>query len=229
MFIFRSFIVAFLTVCAIPVLADTEGPLRVIDGDTFDVGGVRVRLHGVDAPERNQTCEDAQGAIWECGAWVTAQVEARFGGRYAVCEERDVDRYGRMVARCTVDGRDVGEEIVLDGLATAYRRYAMDYDLAEKSAQVAGVGIWAGTVESPADFRASRSPVGARAPAGEPATAPAGEGQCLIKGNISGNGRIYHMPHNRDYAATRIDPARGERWFCSEGEAQAAGWRAARN
>ena len=54
-------------------------------------------------------------------------------------------------------------------------------------------------------------------------------GSCRIKGNISYNSgkRIYHMPGDRDYARTKISPARGERWFCSEAEARAAGWRRA--
>ncbi len=64
-------------------------------------------------------------------------------------------------------------------------------------------------------------------------TVPAGEEKagkaCLIKGNISRSGeRIYHVPGGRWYDATRIDPLRGERWFCSEAEARAAGWRRAK-
>lgn len=199
---------------------DFSGSVRVIDGDTLDVAGLRVRLHGIDAPENNQTCQDRAGRDWACGEFVSAEVRARYEGRAARCEEMDRDRYGRIVARCSVDGRDMGEDIVSDGLAEAYRRYSMDYDLAEKAAQVRGVGIWAGEMQSPAAFRADQR---ANAPG---ATAP---GECIIKGNISGSGQIYHMPHNRDYANTRINEARGERWFCTEAEARAAGWRAARN
>jgi hypothetical protein len=51
---------------------------------------------------------------------------------------------------------------------------------------------------------------------------------CTIKGNISSNGHIYHMPGQRYYNATIIDTAKGERWFCSVSEAEAAGWRAAK-
>lgn len=51
-------------------------------------------------------------------------------------------------------------------------------------------------------------------------------GQCLIKGNISSSGeRIYHVPDGQFYDATKIDSSKGERWFCTEAEAQAAGWR----
>ena len=110
----------------------------------------------------------------------------------------------------------MGDEIVAEGWAEAYRRYSMDYDLTEKGAQVRGVGIWAGQMQSPSAFRAEQR---SQTPSGN----------CIIKGNISGSGQIYHMPHNRDYAATRINESRGERWFCTEAEARAAGWRAARN
>lgn len=196
--------------------------MRVIDGDTFDVAGQRVRLYGIDAPETDQPCADPNGGQWACGAFVSQEVRRRFGGQYATCQQMDVDRYGRIVGKCFVNGQDVGENIVLDGLATAYRRYSMDYDLAEKSAQVLGAGIWAGGMQAPAAFRAEqRAAIPTRAASPDP--------NCIIKGNISGSGQIYHMPHNRDYDNTRISQARGERWFCTEAEARSAGWRAARN
>lgn len=207
-------------VLAAPVFADVTGPVRVIDGDTIVVSGERIRLHGIDAPEGNQTCLDRAGRRWSCGEFVTAEVRARYEGRIAACEQLDRDRYGRMVARCIVDGRDMGEEIVADGLAEAYRRYSMDYDLTEKGAQVREVGIWAGEMQSPAAFRAQQN---------APRTAAPPNSSCIIKGNISSSGRIYHMPHNRDYDRTVINTQQGERWFCTEAEARAAGWRAARN
>jgi endonuclease YncB( thermonuclease family) len=195
------------------VLADPSGVVRVIDGDTFDIGGERVRLFGVDAPEGAQTCTRG-GAVWECGAWVTAEVRARISGRDAVCETLDTDRFGRTVARCAVAGRDLGDWLVSDGLAMAYRAYSWDYDLAEKAAQVAGIGIWQGEVQEPAEFRA------------EQAMGVAPEG-CVIKGNISERGRIYHVPGQENYERTRIAPEQGERWFCSTAQAEAAGWRPA--
>ena len=50
---------------------------------------------------------------------------------------------------------------------------------------------------------------------------------CLIKGNVSDRGRIYHLPGSDAYDKVRIDPGKGERWFCTEDEARAAGWRPA--
>jgi endonuclease YncB( thermonuclease family) len=204
---------------ALPAMADPSGTIRVIDGDTLDVGGETVRLFGIDAPEGEQTCTTAAGDLWPCGAWAAAELRARVEGRTATCDTQDTDRYGRTVARCFTDGIDIAGAIVADGIALAYRDYSWDYDLAEKSAQVAGLGLWSGSFQPPADWRAAQA-----APAPQPVT-----GDCIIKGNISSSGRIYHQPHNRDYADTRIDPARGERWFCTTAEAEAAGWRAARN
>ena len=49
---------------------------------------------------------------------------------------------------------------------------------------------------------------------------------CRIKGNISDGGHIYHVPGSPHYSRTRVEPEKGERWFCTEEEAIAAGWRA---
>jgi len=190
----------------------------VIDGDTFDIGGVRVRLHAVDAPELGQICTDPAGVGWDCGDWARAQVAGMFAGRAADCVALDTDRYGRMVARCSVAGRDIGAGLVDAGVAMAYRAYGWDYDPNETAARLRGVGIWAGAVQEPAQYRAAAQTPEAAAP-----------GDCMIKGNISDSGRIYHLPQNRDYARTRINMAQGERWFCSEAEALSAGWRAVRN
>jgi endonuclease YncB( thermonuclease family) len=207
---------------ALPVAADPSGPLRVIDGDTIEVAGVTIRLFGIDAPEADQTCTRDDGTLWDCGVWATAQVTALLDAAPVTCTPLDTDRYGRTVARCLQGDEDIAALIVSRGLALAYRDYSWDYDLHEKSAQVAGVGLWSGSFQTPADWRADRNP--APQPAAQPAS-----GDCIIKGNISSSGRIFHQPHNRDYDDTRIDPDRGERWFCTPDEAIAAGWRAARN
>jgi endonuclease YncB( thermonuclease family) len=198
--------------------AEFTGKLRVIDGDTVDVGTTRVRIFGIDAPERDQPCTTLEGQNWGCGDWVTRQVRDRFDGKTARCIARDQDSYGRIVATCYVKKTDIGQLLVQEGWAFAYRKYAMDYDLDEKAALVAKRGIHGFTMQSPARYRLARIK-------GRDAQDPA----CKIKGNISAKGvRIYHMPGQKFYARTGIRLDKGERWFCSEAQARASGWRAAR-
>ena len=219
-----------------------SGRARVIDGDTIEVAGARIRLHGIDAPERGQDCR-AGNKLWLCGELATRALEDRTSGRPVACEEKDRDRYGRIVAVCRLGGEDLNAWMVSQGWALAYRRYSRAYAIEEVSAKKGGLGLWRGEFVPPWDWRRGvrlpsssrdirrdepRDPArvtgrGAdRAAKGEP-------GGCRIKGNVSYNRgmRIYHMPGDRDYARTRIDPSRGERWFCSEAEARASGWRRA--
>ena len=199
---------------ASPVTAEViAGPISVIDADTLEVGDVRVRLYGIDAPEIGQTCL-LDGANQDCGRWAKRQTTVLYQGRQAACQRVTTDKYGRAVARCLVNGQDIAARLVADGLAQAYRRYALDYVDQEKAASIAGLGIWQGDMQAPSDFRAARVEV-----------APTG---CDIKGNISGNGKIYHLPGQKNYARTRISVGKGERWFCTEAGARVAGWRKAR-
>jgi hypothetical protein len=147
----------------------------------------------------------------------TRAARARYEGRVARCEVVRRDRYGRYLATCAVSGRDMGAALVEAGLARTYRDDPT-YAEQEKAAILFERGLWAYEMQDPAAWRAAQR----NTPAPE---APEG---CAIKGNVSGSGRIYHVPGSRSYAATRIDEAGGERWFCSEAEARAAGWRAPR-
>ncbi|GEP06503.1 hypothetical protein [Methylobacterium oxalidis] len=97
----------------------------------------------------------------------------------------------------------------------------------ELTAKALKRGIWAGTFQEPQEWRRAKREQGV---ATRPeAAAPRVSGGCQIKGNISRKGEtVYHLPGTRDYERTRIDEAGGERMFCSEDEAKAAGWRPAR-
>ena len=209
-----------LLLLAAPAAADVTGAVRVVDGDTLKVGATTVRLHGIDAPEIKQTCTDPDGNVWTCGKRVRELAAARYHRQVANCTKIDTDRFGRMVAKCSVGGEDVGGWLVAQGLAFAFRKYSLDYDLIEKQAAVTGRGLHGHTVQSPDAFRASTRPVQA------PQTSPNG---CLLKGNVSAKGnKIFHSPGQADYDRTRINTGRGERWFCTATEARAAGWRAAK-
>ncbi|WP_222934249.1 thermonuclease family protein [Caulobacter sp. 17J80-11] len=137
------------------------GRASVIDGDTLEIAGKRVRLHGVDTPESAQTCLNADGAAWRCGQRAALALSDRLGQRTVTCRPRDVDRYGRIVAACSVGGRDVGRWLVSQGWAVAYRQYSKDYVSAEDAARVARRGIWAGTFTPPDEWRRERRARGA--------------------------------------------------------------------
>jgi len=221
------------------------GPATVIDGDSLKIGETTIRLHAVDAFEGRQTCL-RRGERWPCGEAAANRMRELVAGRTITCEPRDLDDYGRTVAVCSSGRIDLGAELVRDGLALAYRRYGNDYVDEEDEARSARRGVWAGEFTPPWEWRRNPEPAAApRAPpptpdrsaqaerrAGGAADSGSGAsgrtGSCRIKGNISDRGRIYHVPGSRSYEQTVIDESRGERWFCSEQEAIAAGWRAPR-
>jgi len=215
MLIIRSLLVLILALVAPPIGALTlEGQARVIDGDTLDIAGDRVRLFGIDAPERSQPC-DRNGQVWACGEWARVVLAGQISGTPVNCDVQDHDHYGRAVAICHAAGADIGQIMVAAGAAQAYRRYSDRYVVAESAAAMAGRGIWAARMQTPESYR-------------HPAAAEIAPTDCPIKGNIGTSGRIYHRPGQRDYAATRISAAKGEAFFCSEADAIAAGFRAAR-
>lgn len=132
--------------------------VAVVDGDTLAMGGERLRLHGIDAPESAQTCERA-GRAYRCGGEAGAALARILGGGMVACAQRDTDQYGRRVVRCHNDrGEDIGAEMVRQGWAIAFRRYALDYVSQEAEARAARRGLWAGRFEDPADWRRNRRP-----------------------------------------------------------------------
>jgi endonuclease YncB( thermonuclease family) len=117
---------AALALAASPTLAQSA---RVIDGDTLKVDGTTYRLWGIDAPEEHQSCADD----WPAGRTATEHLPALIGDRHVTCESRTLDRYGRTVAICRADGRDLGADMVADGHAWAFVRYSRDYVMSMKS------------------------------------------------------------------------------------------------
>ena len=131
------FLVGWL-VCCPPAIA---GDVRIVDGDTLALHGVRVRLAGIDAPETGTAC----GACEACGPTATAAPADLVGGGPVVCAPIGVDRYGRLVARCRAGGVDLATAMVAAGWARDWPAYSGGaYAAAEAAARAAGRGIWGG-------------------------------------------------------------------------------------
>lgn len=210
---FRFFLL-FLLGVFLPASAMSEP--RVVDGDTLEIEGVTYRLNGIDVPEHGQRCGE-----WRCGVEATNALAELVRGKDVVCDPHFPDNYGRVVATCYVDGRDLSAEMINKGLAWAFIEYSDVYVPEELVSKDKAEGVFSEEFTPPWEFRDKRWK---RAEAKEQKAPPG----CPIKGNIShgSNEKIYHMPWSRSYDITLISPEKGERWFCDEAEALAAGWRA---
>lgn len=135
-----------------PAAADVSGVAKVIDGDTIDVAGERVRLHGIDAPESRQSCW-ISGVAWPCGKDARAVLMNAIGGQPVRCVGSKHDRYGRWIAVCYAGDQNLNAELVRGGWAMAYRRYAKDYVGEESEARAAARGIWRGQFVEPWEWR----------------------------------------------------------------------------
>lgn len=212
------------------------GRASVIDGDTIEIHGERIRFNGIDAPEATQLCEDAGGRPYRCGARsAEALAEWLASSSPTSCKFVEYDQYGRLVGSCTrADGASVQRWLVRNGHAMDWPRYSNDVFAKEQSAAKAEkIGIWQGNFQPPWEWRAAQreqsdnsSTISLVPSTASPAAASEQSGPCNIKGNISRKGeRIYHVPGQKYYVQTQISPGKGERWFCSEQEARSAGWR----
>jgi endonuclease YncB( thermonuclease family) len=131
------------------------GRASVIDGDTLEIHGRRIRLHAIDAPESRQTCQ-RDGKPWPCGRRAANALAEEIGTRPVECRWRETDRYDRAVAVCRTNGADLGGWMVEHGWALAFRRYGKDYVADETGARAARRGLWAGSFVPPWDYRAGR-------------------------------------------------------------------------
>jgi endonuclease YncB( thermonuclease family) len=129
------------------------GKAWVIDGDTIDVSGTRIRLEGIDAPESDQACTDSKGVAWPCGRTATRELMAHIRGRELTCDRRGFDRFKRVLAVCFLpDGSDVNAWMVQQGWALA-SGFIKIYRSEEAEAEAAKRGIWAGSFVPPRQWR----------------------------------------------------------------------------
>jgi endonuclease YncB( thermonuclease family) len=138
-------------------LAPLIGRALVVDGDSIEIAGARIRLYGIDAPELDQSCTDAAGQPWSCGRKAAQELRRHVAGRELHCVPSSSDRFNRAIAVCSLpDGSDLNGWIVGQGWALAYDR-AGTYRPQEQEAQAARRGLWAGTFVPPSEWRQRRA------------------------------------------------------------------------
>jgi micrococcal nuclease len=187
---------------------------NVVDGDTIDIDmdgkTQRIRLIGVNTPETVHP----EKAVECFGEEASKYTKSKLTGKEVEIETDDsqdkYDKYNRLLAYVFLDGENFNEALIKNGYAYEYTynvpyKYQKAFKEAQKYAEENNVGLWA-----PNACREEKKTTA----------------DCKIKGNINSKGeKIYHMPGQKYYDSTKINTSQGERWFCSEKEAQAAGWR----
>jgi endonuclease YncB( thermonuclease family) len=130
-----------------------SGHARVVDGDSLEIAGRRVRLFGIDAPEYRQQCRDRNGAAYACGQDARRALVAAIGGRSVTCKPVGAS-HDRAVAVCEAGDRDLSEAMVRQGHALELRQFSGGrYAAAEREARDTRRGLWQGDFEPPADWR----------------------------------------------------------------------------
>jgi endonuclease YncB( thermonuclease family) len=237
----RALIAAFLIAAAAPCWAVE---LSVTDGDTLILDGVIYRLDGIEAPQTDQTCLDDKGAAWTCGIEARDRLKEYLGKREVRCTDRGTDSAYRKrhIGDCSVVGEPVSinQWLVQQGWALNVDRSAKGRFKADRdNASANRMGLWKGCFVSPEALRrftistavllgaacpkANNWPVRQKLFPDEPVM-PAGcaiKGRIALRSQLTGYAGIYHLPSCRSYERTK-NP---HRWFCSEEEAQAEGFR----
>jgi endonuclease YncB( thermonuclease family) len=202
------------------VVARTTGSAppspTVIDGDTLEVDGALVQLYGIDAPELGQLC-DSDGYRWPCGveAALALRKLVTFGGHHLDCapwgnraSEQAAGGDGPML--CKIGHEDVALVMLHNGNAVAVPGSFPDYVDGEQQARRARLGIWHSRFTLPWRWREQAS---------------GADRDCNVKGVVGADGeRGYVVPSDPGYRAVTLAADRGERLFCSDEEARAAGW-----
>jgi endonuclease YncB( thermonuclease family) len=151
----RTLVLMLLLLSGGALADDFVGQASVVDGDTLEIHGIRIRLWGVDAPESSQLCRGEDSLQYRCGAQAANDLDAFIARRPVNCSPLSLDPYGRTVANCSVGGTDLGEWLVRKGLALDWPQYSKGrYGEAQRDAERVGRGIWKGSYVEPWLYRA---------------------------------------------------------------------------
>ncbi len=240
----RSFILILAVFSASQSLA--AGAI-VRDGGTVEVGGVTYRLDGIDAPELDQICIDEHADAWACGVEARDQLSNLIGSRQVRCEDLGLGTTYRKrhIGICTLEGEtaSLNQLLVRQGFALNFEPYARGrFREDEAAAKRSRRGLWKGCFVAPQEFRWGRKhgallgdscrtdkdrEIRAALFPDDPAM-PSGcsiKGKFAVRARVTGNVGVYHLQACRSYPAL----TKPDRWFCSEQDAQAAGFRKAYN
>ena len=243
----RVLLIAALICGAFPAGQAWAANPTIKDGSTLQLGNVTYRLDGVDTPALDQVCIDEHADAWTCGVEAREQLTRLIGGRAVRCDDLGVDPTARKrhLGVCTVEGEttSLSELLVRQGFAlnveaSATGRFKPDEARARENRQ----GLWKGCFVAPQEFRRGKKdgtllggscradrdqeirevlfPVDLAMPSGCNI-----KGKFAVRARVTGNLGIYHLQACRSYPAL----TKPDRWFCSEEDAQAAGFRRAYN
>ena len=209
--------------------------VEVVDGDTIKVQYgdevKKVRLIGIDTPETVDPDTEKECYGEEASSYLKEKINGKEVDLYTDSSQGNEDKYSRLLRYAVYNHADMGMTMVAGGYAKEYTYdgdyfYGSIYRAAEIIAKAHKLGVWSDQCQEKSTEE--QAPVANNTPS-TPNSAPVIEEpqNCNIKGNISyyGGQKIYHVPGQMYYDATEIDESQGERWCCSEAEAQAAGWR----
>jgi endonuclease YncB( thermonuclease family) len=231
----------------LPASSSRAADATVKDGATLQLAGVTYRLDGVDAPEFDQICLDDHADPWTCGVEARDQLAKLIGARGVHCDDLGADKIipKRRAGLCTVDGEttSLNQLMVRQGLALNSEPSAKEsFKDDETAARNDRRGLWRGCFVAPQEFRRGKKDgmlLGAACRSDkdreirqilfpeEPATPPGCniKAKFAVRARVTGNLGIYHLQGCRSYAPL----TKPDRWFCSEDDAQAAGFRRAYN
>jgi endonuclease YncB( thermonuclease family) len=219
----------------------------VHDGNTIQLGDITYRLDSADAPELDQICIDDHADPWSCGIEARDQLTKLINGRNVSCDDQGpASTYKkRHVGICTVEGEtsSLNQQLVSQGFALSSRSFSKPgFKDEQAAARDDRRGLWKGCFVAPLDFRMGKKDgalIGGACRADRdkeiravlfpedlaqpPACAI--KGKFAVRARVTGNVGIYHLQGCRSYAGLRGP----DRWFCSEDDAQAAGFRRAFN
>jgi endonuclease YncB( thermonuclease family) len=216
----------------------------ITDADTLILKGTTYRLDGIDTPETDQVCLDATGATWACGIEARERLTKFINARDVRCDDKGADTvyHNRRIGICWVEGETVSlnQWLVLEGWALNFEPYAKGRFKADQdAARDRGQGLWKGCFISPQVLRrwskSTAKLLGESCPKGNDWKArdvlfpnhpsmPVGcpiKGKLAVRAHFTGHRGIYHTVDCGSYRRTKTP----DRWFCSEREAQAEGFR----